>query len=173
MKLSKLAMASCIAAALLPARAEPTKFSPPDNAFTVTFPGEPACSQQNIIAFNGPVTVNTCTYADENSQLFYSATFYSGLLAPATIDARKLLRGAIDGAAAASRSRIIENHELTVSGFPAMESLTQEPNGLISISQYVIAKQRLFSLEISGWENRIPSEAVNGFLDSFKVRSNQ
>jgi hypothetical protein len=41
------------------------------------------------------------------------------------------------------------------------------PDGLHTMSQHVLARQRLLVVEISGWRGRMPPEAVSGFLDSF------
>lgn len=151
------------------ASAEPVRYSPPDKAFEVLFPAKPECTATETKGVSGKFVMHVCSYANVDAQLFYSATFYEGLQAPQYVDSAQLLKGAMNGAAAAANSTIVESRSVEVSGFPAIESVMRDQNGLISLSQHVLADQRLFSIEFAGWRGRVPKEAVNAFMNSFKI----
>lgn len=151
------------------ASAEPVKFSPPDNAFEVTFPAKPECKEQVLNVSTGKAVMHVCSYANVEAQLFYSVTFYEGLRVPPEVNSAEALKGAMNGAATATNSTIVESSSLDISGFPALESVMRDKNGLITLTQYVLANQRLVSIEFAGWRGRVPKEAVNAFMNSFKV----
>jgi hypothetical protein len=153
------------------AQAGPSKFSPADGSFSVAFPASPECVQQKVAIATGEVVMHRCSHADVAAQLFYSVIYYDGLLVPTTVDTHTALKGALDGAVATSKSTLIDSHDAKVSGYPAIESLMTAPDGLHTISQHVLARQRLLVVEISGWRGRMPPEAVSGFLDSFIISS--
>ncbi|TFW27440.1 hypothetical protein [Massilia horti] len=149
--------------------AEPVKYSPPDKAFEVMFPEKPECKEQKLEVVTGKAVMHVCSYANVDAQLFYSVTYYDGLLVPHHVDSAEALKGAMNGAATATSSTIVESHSSEINGFPALESVMRDQNGLISLSQYVLANQRLFSIEFAGWRGRVPKEAVNAFMNSFKI----
>lgn len=151
------------------ASAEPVKYSPPDKAFEVTFPARPECKEKQVGVVTGKAVMHVCSYANVDAQLFYSVAFYDGLPVPQRVDSAEVLKGAMNGAATATNSTIVESHSLEISGFPALESVMRDQNGLISLSQYVLAHQRVFSIEFAGWRGRVPKEAVNAFMNSFKI----
>jgi hypothetical protein len=155
------------------ADAEPVKYVPPDNAFEVTFPAKPECKEQILPITGGKAVMHVCSYSNVEAQLFYSATFYDGLRVPQHVDTTEALRGAMNGAATATNSTIVENHSSEVSGFPALESVMRDKNGLITLTQYVLAHQRLVSIEFAGWPGRVPKEAVSAFMNSFKIHGDQ
>lgn len=155
------------------ANAEPVKYSPPDSVFEVTFPAKPECKEQILPIANGKAVMHVCSYSNVEAQLFYSATFYDGLRVPQHVDPTEALKGAMNGAATATNSTIVENHSAEVSGFPALESVMRDKNGLITLTQYVLAHQRLFSIEFAGWPGRVPKDAVNAFMNSFKINGDR
>jgi hypothetical protein len=149
--------------------AEPVKYSPPDKAFEVIFPEKPECKVQSLVLASGQAVMHACSYANVSAQLFYSATFYEGLRVSEQVNAADALKGAMNGAASNTNSTVLESHSLEVSGFPALECVMRDPSGLVSISQYVLANQRMFSIEFAGWPGRVPKEAVNSFVNSFRL----
>lgn len=155
------------------ANAEPVKYSPPDKAFEVTFPAKPECKEQILSIAGGKAVMHVCSYSNVEAQLFYSATFYDGLRVPQHVDPTEALKGAMNGAANATSSTIVENHNVEISGFPALESVMRDKNGLITLTQYVLAHQRLLSIEFAGRPGRVPKEAVNAFMNSFKINGDQ
>jgi hypothetical protein len=155
--------------AISTAAAEPVKYSPLDKAFEVTFPEMPQCKAQNLVLITGRAVMHVCSHANVSAQLFYSATFYEGLTVPEHVNAADALKGAMNGAASNTNSTVLESHSLEVSGLPALECVMRDPNGLVSVSQYVLANQRMFSIEFAGRPGRVPKEAVNSFMNSFKL----
>ncbi|MCC2972367.1 hypothetical protein [Massilia sp. IC2-476] len=153
------------------ASAEPVKYSPPDQAFEVVFPAKPECSARNVEVMGRTVVMHVCSYANVEAQLFYSVDFYDGLLVPKHVRSVDLLKGAMIGAAASTNSTIVESHSVEIGGFPALESVMRDRSGLISLSQFVLADQRLFSIHFAGWPNRVPKEAVRVFMESFKINA--
>lgn len=165
----KRALFIALLSATSTAGAEQVKYSPPDKAFEVAFPAKPECKEQKLAGATGTAVMHVCSYVNADAQLFYSATFYDGLLVPQHASSAEILKGAMNGAASTTNSTILESHSSEISGFPALECVMQDKNGLISLSQYVLVKQRLFSIEFAGWPGHVPKEAVNAFMNSFKI----
>lgn len=151
------------------AAAEPVKYSPPDKAFEVTFPERPECTAQSLVLATGQAVMHVCSYANVSAQLFYNVIFYEGLRVPEHVNSVDALKGAMNGAASNTNSTVLESHSSEVSGFPALECVMRDPNGLVYISQYVLANQRMFSIEFAGWPGRVPKEAINSFMNSFSL----
>lgn len=147
------------------------KYSPPDKAFEVTFPAKPECTDQQLEVVTGKAVMHVCSYANVDAQLFYSVTFYDGLRIPQNVGSAEALKRAMNGAATATNSTIVESHSTEISGFQALESVMCDQNGMISLSQYVLAHQRLFSIEFAGWQSRVSKETVNVFMNSFKINT--
>lgn len=152
------------------ANAEPVRYLPVDNAFEVTFPAKPECKAQQLDLHGGKALMHVCSYANLDAQLFYSVTYYDGLQVPQYVDTAEVLKGAMNGAASKSNSTIVKSNSSEIDGFPALESVMRDKNGLISLSQYVLAHRRLYSIEFAGWPGRVPKQAVNEFMNSFKFR---
>lgn len=149
--------------------AEPVKYSPPDEAFEITFPGRPECEMQRLELSTGPIVMHACSYVNVSAQLYYVATSYEGWRVSEHLSAADALKSAMDFAVSKTHSTVLASHNLEVSGFPALEGAIRYPNGLVSISEYVLANGRLFSINFAGWPGRVPNDALNTFMDSFKI----
>ena len=73
----------------------------------------------------------------------------------------------------ATSSSIVEYRSLEIGGFPAIESVMRDQNGVMSLSRYVLAHQRIFSIEFSGWRKGAPMEMANAFMNSFQINIEQ
>jgi hypothetical protein len=155
--------------AISAAVAEPVKYLPPDEAFEVTFPDRPQCETQRLELSNGPIVMSSCSYVNASAQLYYVATSYEGWRVSEHLSATDALKSAMNFAASSTNSTVLATHNLEVSGFPALEGAIRHPNGLVSISQYVLANGRLFSINFAGWPGRVPNEALNSFMSSFRL----
>lgn len=166
-KLTAIAVFSIAAASS--AHAKESIFSPGDKAFSVSFPGKPTCSQQDLKTPGGAFVVHTCTYSNVPAQLVYSVTFFKIPPTSAPLDSRRVLKGAMEGEAAVAKSQILEVKDVSVGTYPGLQSVMHDSDGLITRSQYVHAEGRLLSLAVAGWKGRVPSEVVRNFFGSLKV----
>lgn len=155
------------------ASAEPVKYSPSDNAFEVTFPAKPECKTQELKVATGKVVMHVCWHAQAGSQLTYSVTFCDGLPAPQHTNYAAILQESMNGVATATSSSIVKYRSLEIGGFPALESVMRDQNGVMSLSRYVLANQRVFSIEFNGWREGAAMEGANDFMNSFKINVDQ
>lgn len=168
----RLLMLLIAACALPAAQAAPSVFTPPDKSFSVIFPGREQCTASLVHIANTDVTQHRCSYANAQAQLSYTVIYYDGLRIPAGVDSGVYLRDALDAAARSSDSTVIDTRTRAVDGNPALDStLAGKRTQLLTVSRYVLARQRLFVIEVGGWKGHAPSAIVNGFLDSFKLAS--
>lgn len=147
-------------------------FSPKDRSFTVKFPGPPKCVSERLDSFGEIIKMHMCVYADESAQLFYGLTYFDRPRNSLAVDDSTALRAVRDGALALSNSRLISEREITVNGYLGLECVKKTNDiNMSSTTRYIITKQQIVSVDVSGQPGKMSESLVRGFLDSLRFVS--
>ena len=149
-------------------------FTPKDRSFTVKFPGPPKCKSEPVDMPGETIEMHMCVFADEAAQLFYGLTYFNRPKSSLGVDDKTALRGARDGSLAMSNSQLISEREITVDGYPGLESVHRARDiEISSTTRHIITKRQLVFVDISGQPGKVPNSVVRAYLDSLRFTSNQ
>ena len=138
-----LCLALTAAAAGATAAQEWETFAPPNGGFSISMPGKPAMSDQEVPTRVGKL--NNRMYLLESGQGVYMvsyADFPDPVTDPVTIKA--MLDNARDKAAKSSGNQLKEEKEITLEGYPGRDWLVSIPGGILRARAFWVRNQRLY-----------------------------
>ena len=148
-------------------------FSPDDRSFTIKMPGVPKCATERVNVFGETVEVHMCVYADVPAHRFYSVTYLNRDRSSLAVDDKTALRGGYEGAMVMSNSRVISEREVTIDGFLGIECVWRANDiNMSSTKLFVLTKEKMVIVDISGQPGKIPADVIRRFLDTLRITAN-
>jgi hypothetical protein len=148
------------------------KFSPKGGSFTVSLPGTPKETKQQLKVGDAvaEVTVHVCSAPGDGAYVV-SVTEYPEQEVQGGLDQR--LRNARDGVVQKSKGKLFHERKISLAAHPGKELWIQTgEDGLIQARLYAV-KNRLYQTMAIGPKQFVETKETEGFLNSFKLVSGQ
>jgi len=148
-------------------------FTSEEGYFSISFPGKPTESSQEISTELGPLTIVLYTYDYRNGVYLASYLDYPGEIIEQS-DPNDLLNGAQSGAVGNVNGQLISSKDIDIETYPGREIVfnipksERMPPGGIAKARFYLVDNRLYQiLSIQGGSKL--SAATNQFLESFEL----
>ena len=148
-------------------------FTSEEGYFSISFPGEPTESSQEISTEIGPMTIVMYTYENRNGVYLASYSDYPDEIIELS-DPNEILNGAQSGAVGNVNGQLVSSKDIDIASYPGKEIVFNIPKskrippGGIGKAQIYLVDNRLYQiLSIEGGSK--VSAAANQFLDSFEL----
>jgi TM2 domain-containing membrane protein YozV/Tfp pilus assembly protein PilE len=148
-------------------------FTSAEGYFSISFPGEPTESSQEISSEIGPMTIVMYAYENRNGVYLASYSDYPEEIIEQS-DPNDLLNGAQSGAVGNVNGQLVSSKDIDIGTYPGKEIVFKIPKskrvppGGIGKAHFYLVDNRLYQiLSIEGGAN--VSAAANQFLDSFEL----
>jgi len=162
MVISSLLLSGAVNAGQTPSTA---KFTSKEGAFSVTLPGEPKESSQDMSSQNGPTVLHIFQLEGDEGKIFFMVG-YSDYQTPLNVTTS--LEGVINGQLEGLKGKLTSDKMVTVDGHPG-RSVTIEAEGGNYSSSIYIAGNRLYQVMFGMPKGEtIPADGKE-FLASFRI----
>jgi hypothetical protein len=141
-----------------------------DGNFTILFPGEPAKEMQSVNTLAGKIDFVMYRAGSKKSGFVVGYCDYPQEVIKDS-NPKKMLDGAMDGAAGNVRGKIVKEMELDFHGYPGREIEIKLPRNTTIRARLILINNRLYQMMVISPSADILEEKGTKFLDSFSVNS--
>jgi len=148
-------------------------FTSEEGYFSISFPGEPTESSEEISTAIGPMTIVMYTYESRNGVYLAGYSDYPDEIIEQS-DPNDLLNGAQSGAVSNVNGQLISSKDIDIATYPGKQVVfnipksNRVPPGGIGKAHFYLVDSRLYQI-LSIEEGSNVSAAANQFLDSFDL----
>jgi hypothetical protein len=145
-------------------------FESESGRFSVLFPGEPDEQVESVQTAIGVIESQFFMVTLENMAYSVNLADYPPEMIAAG-DTQQMLDGARDGAVSNVNGELLDEKELTLSGYPGREfKVKVEDEGIVVRARIYLVNERLYVIQALSKERLASSEDIDKFLDSFQLK---
>ncbi len=145
-------------------------FQMPGTQYFVSMPGVPECKNRLVATPSGPTAWHFCAYFDSQVGRGYSIEYVVLPKAPSKEQSLLVLRAAAAGAAANSKSDVVSEEVLSISGHPSLECiLVTREKGFVAKARYILIGNNLITVTVDGGPKVKDSPDTKAFLNSLRI----
>lgn len=148
------------------------KFTSTDGRFTILMPGNPKRERQTQNTKIGPINIQSFAVERKQEGVAYIVA-YADL--PNSIaqraNAQKVLDGSREGALRVAQGKLLNQRNISLSGYPGREIEFVNPKGLITKNRVYLVNGRLYQIVVVTKQEtqKYLSGSIAGFLNSFSL----
>jgi hypothetical protein len=155
-----------LSVAVYPQQAHSTaKFTSKEGAFSVTLPGEPKESSEDIKTNSGPTVLHQFQVERNEGKVFYIVGYSDYQI---RLEETTSLEGVIKAQVESMKGKITSDKMVTLDGHPG-RSVTIEAEGVIFFSSVYVAGNRLYQVMFGMQKGETMPADGRDFLDSFRI----